>query len=353
MAIIDHADLDGAAADALIQLRPAAVVNAAPSTTGRYPNTGPSLLVEAGIPLLDNTGDAPFNLLREGDEVRLEDDTLFRGDDPICKGVRVTRGIQDERLREARAHLGEELHQFSLNTLEHIGRERDLVVAELPLPQLAVPLEGRPALVVVRGEGHRRDLAAVSHYVSEQRPVLIAVDGGADALLDAGLRPHIILGDMDSASDRALRSGAQLILHVYSDGRSSPGRERLAELNLSWVELAAPGTSEDAAMLLAYQAGASLIVAVGAHFSLVEFLDKRRAGMASTFLTRLRVGSILVDARGLSRLYRPGPAPGLVLGLLISACLPILVVILNSAGLQRWLGVLRMSIEVWLRRQGL
>lgn len=353
MAVIDHPDLDGAAAEALIAIQPCAVVNAALSTTGRYPNSGPTLLIEAGIPLLDGCGEAPFELLHEGDLVRLAGDQLLRGGETICHGVLVTPEIQQRRLEQAREHLGDELERFSRNTLEFLATERETAVGDLALPTLSVRLRGRPSLVVVRGEGHRRDLAAVAPYIREQRPVLIAVDGGADALLDAHFRPHIIVGDMDSASDAALRCGAQLILHTYADGRPSAGRERLAALGLAWSEIAAPGTSEDLAMLLAYQAGASLIVAVGTHFSLVEFLDKRREGMASTFLTRLRVGGVLVDARGLSRLYRPGLTPGLIAGLIASALLPILIVILNSAGLQRWLGVMRMSIEIWLRRQGL
>jgi uncharacterized membrane-anchored protein len=133
--------------------------------------------------------------------------------------------------------------------------------------------------------------------------VLIGVDGGADALLDRGAVPDLIIGDFDSVSERALRCGAQLIVHGFTDGRA-PGAERLDELGLPYTVFSAPGTSEDVAMLLAYEKGAELMVAVGTHNSMVEFLDKGRAGMASTFLVRMKVGDALVDAKGVSRLYR-------------------------------------------------
>ncbi len=133
------------------------------------------------------------------------------------------------------------------------------------------------------------------------------MDGGADAIIEEGLKPDVILGDMDSAREQALRCGAELIVHAYPDGRA-PGAERLGELGLDHMVVPAAGTSEDVAMLLASEKGAELIVTVGAHFNLVEFLDKQRSGMSSTFLTRLRIGEMLVDAKGVSRLYNPGPS---------------------------------------------
>lgn len=353
IAVIDHADLDPTAAHALLERRPAAVVNAAPCCTGRYPNGGPALLLEAGVPVLDACGSDLLDRLREGQAAELRGDELWVDGERVGGGERLTRERLQLQLDAGRRNLGRELGAFSRNTLEHLERERDTAFADLELPPLVVALKGRPALVVVRGEGYKQDLQWVHPYIREQRPVLIAVDGGADALLEAGLKPHVIIGDMDSASEAALGCGAELVVHTYRDGRPSPGAARLSSLGLPAHTLSAPGTSEDVAMLLAYQAGASLIVAVGTHFSMVEFLDKRRAGMASTLLTRLRVGSILVDARGLGRLYRPGMSPALLAGVVISAVLPILVLVVNSSGVQRWLGLIGMSLEVWLRRQGL
>jgi uncharacterized membrane-anchored protein len=353
IAAIDHPDLDGAAAYALVEGGAVAVINAARSITGRYPNSGPRILLEAGIPLVDNCGPDLLTKLEEGAPADVRGGEVWI--DGVCAatGTVMTPERMAVDLETARENLRGELLAFSRNTLEYLALEKDLAVADIPMPAIGVSFRNRGVLVVVRGEGYKQDLRLVQPYIREQKPVLVAVDGGADALLEAGYRPHIIVGDMDSASDAALRCGAALVVHTYADGRTSPGLERLRGLKLEAVELSAPGTSEDVAMLIAAQGGASLIVAVGTHFSLVEFLDKRRLGMASTFLTRLKVGSILVDAKGLGRLYRPGLSPGMVLGVFLSALLPIGVIVANSPGVQRWLGLLGMSIEVWLRKHGL
>lgn len=353
VAVLSHADLDSAAAYALVEGQPAAVVNTEPFSTGRYPNHGPRILLDAGVPLFEALEPDLFSVLHDGVAIEIRGGELRVGDRAVAVCRMLTRADIEATHAAARANLGRELQRFSQNTLEYLAREADVALADLPVPPLGVRFRNRPALIVVRGEGYKQDLQWALPYIREQRPVLVAVDGGADALLEAGFRPDIILGDMDSATDAALRCGAELIVHAYTDGRTPPGAERLRQLGLSWVELPAPGTSEDVAMLLAYQEGASLLVAVGTHFSLIEFLDKRRAGMASTFLTRLRVGSILVDAKGVSRLYRPGASPALLAGVVISALIPILVVVANSAGLQRWLGLFGMGVEVWLRRHGL
>jgi uncharacterized membrane-anchored protein len=291
--------------------------------------------------------------VKEGQYVELRAAELWADGAPVALGTRLTPEMLDVQLEGARANLSTELEAFSRNTLEYLARESHLAVADIPMPPLSVSFQNRPVLVVVRGEGYKRDLEWVEPFIREQKPVLLAVDGGADALLEAGFKPHLIVGDMDSASEAALRCGAELVLHAYTDGRSSPGGERLKSLGLPALELPAFGTSEDVAMLMAYQGGATLIVAVGTHFSLIDFLDKRRAGMASTFLTRLKVGGILVDAKGLSRLYRPGIPPYLIIGIFTSAMLCVAAVVANSPTVQRWFGLLGMSIEVWLRRHGL
>lgn len=353
IAVIDHPDLDGPAAYALLERHPAAVVNAARSVTGRYPNSGPRILLEAGVPLLDACGPGLLSRIQEGVRAELRGGSLWVDGEQVATGTVLTPTDLEMQLEAARANLRTELLAFSENTLDYLAREKELAVGDIPMPALDVSFKNRPVLVVVRGEGYKQDLQWVRPFIREQKPVLMAVDGGADALLEFGYKPHLIVGDMDSASQPALRSGAQLVVHTYADGRPSPGLQRLQEMGLQPVELAAPGTSEDVAMLLAHQGGASLIVAVGTHFSMIEFLDKRRAGMASTFLTRLKVGSILVDAKGLGRLYRPGLSGAMVLGVFLSALVPIAVLVLNSPGVQRWLSILGMSVEVWLRKHGL
>jgi uncharacterized membrane-anchored protein len=353
IALIHHEDLDGAAARALAACRPAAVLNSAPFTSGRYANSGPGILLEAGIPLLELPDAAVWEQVAEGEPLQWRGETLYRAGEPVASGTRLTPDLLAERLAAAKQNLQRELQAFSENTLRYLAAEAAFATADLELPPLTTVLRGRHVLIVVRGEGCRDDLAAIRGYIRDARPVLIGVDGGADVLLEAGLRPDLILGDMDSATPAALRCGAELVVHEYWDGRPSPAWERLRALGLEAYPLRAPGTSEDVAMLLAYQAGAELLVAVGTHFSLVEFLDKRRAGMASTFLTRLKVGAILVDARGARRLYQPGPRITHLLLLIAAAATPILVLALHSPAVQRWLSVAQMAVGIWFRRLGL
>jgi uncharacterized membrane-anchored protein len=302
IAVINHQDLDRVAADGLVESGAAAVVNGAESISGRYPNGGPRRVVAAGIPLLDNVGADLLDRIREGDTLRIVGDEVWRGDELLAKGALLDLAAIEHAMEAARATIGGELERFAVNTLEYVQREASIAFEPLELPPLHTEFEGRHALVVVRGHDYKSDLAALRSYVREYRPVLIGVDGGADALMDIGVKPDVIIGDFDSVSERALRCGAELVHHVHPDGRA-PGREALLEWGVDYHEFVAEGTSEDVAMLLAYEAGAKLIVAVGTHATMVEFLDKGRRGMASTFLTRLRLGPMLVDAKGVSRLY--------------------------------------------------
>jgi uncharacterized membrane-anchored protein len=306
IAVIDHEDLDRLAAEGLTNRQVAAVVNAAPSSTGRYPNLGPLLLCSAGIPLIDGAGPAVMDVA-EGTNLVIEDGRIFRADNgdliQVARGTPLDLDSVEETLDATKATIGEQVVRFAENTMEYIKDERTLLSDALHLPEVTTELHDRHALIVVRGHHHKEDLVALRPYIREMRPVLVAVDGGADALIDMGLRPDMIIGDMDSVTTEALLAGAELVVHAYPGGRA-PGAERLEALGLDHVVYESAGTSEDIAMLLSYEKGAELIVAVGTHANLVEFLDKGRKGMASTFLTRLRVGPILVDAKGVSRLYR-------------------------------------------------
>jgi uncharacterized membrane-anchored protein len=303
VAVIDHLDLDRVSAEALVGCRPAAVLNAAASISGRYPNPGPEIILAAGLPLIDGLGDAVISGLEEGALVRIEGASVWLGDELLAEGV-----LQDEQsvklaMDDARAGLAIQLEAFAANTMEFLRKERDLLLDGVGVPEIRTRIDGRHALIVVRGYHYREDLATLRPYIREYRPVLIGVDGGADAIVEAGHRPDIIVGDMDSISDSSLTCGAEIVVHAYRDGRA-PGLQRVRALGIEPVVFPATGTSEDVAMLLADEKGAELVVAVGSHATLVEFLDKGRPGMASTFLTRLRVGGKLVDAKGVSRLYR-------------------------------------------------
>src|SRR3954471_18816708 len=302
VAVIDHLDIDRVSAEALVACQPAAVLNAARSTSGRYPNLGPEILVGAGIPLVDDLG-ADVMSLTEGHRLRVVDGSVYDGETLVAEGVTQTAETVAAAMEEARAGLSVQLESFAANTMDYLRRERDLLLDGVGVPDIRTHIDGRQVLIVVRGYHYKEDLVTLRPYIREYRPVLIGVDGGADAILDAGWRPDMIVGDMDSVSDTTLACGAELVVHAYRDGRA-PGLARVEQLDVKHVVFPATGTSEDVAMLLADDKGAELIVAVGTHATLVEFLDKGRSGMASTFLTRLRVGSKLVDAKGVSRLYR-------------------------------------------------
>jgi uncharacterized membrane-anchored protein len=317
--VIDHEDLDRVAAEGLVSRGVAAVVNASPSITGRYPNLGPLILMEAGIPLVDGVGPLIMRKVREGMPLRVEEDRVFADGHLAGVGIRQSLASVKEAMETASEGLEEQLDAFARNTLEYMQRERDLLFGGGGMPELDHDLDGRHVLVVVRGAGYREDLAALNAYIREVKPVLVGVDGGADALREAGYRADLVLGDMDSISEEALRSDAEVLLHAYPDGRA-PGRARLEALGIPYKEVRSSGMSEDVAYLLAHEKGADLIVSVGSHGNLREFLDKGRAGMSSTFLVRLRVGEILVDAKGVSRMYRSRVRTR-DLGLLIGAAL--------------------------------
>ncbi|MDT5026452.1 MAG: hypothetical protein QOE61_2878 [Micromonosporaceae bacterium] len=303
IALIDHIDLDRVAAETLVAAQVRAVVNAKPSISGRYPNLGPELLVQAGIPLLDAVGEDAFRYIRDGDEITVDGDAVVSGGVPVAHGMRQDAETVAAAMADARAGLPVQLEAFVANTMEYLQQDRELLLDGVGVPDIETRVSGRHCLIVVRGYDYKADLDVLGPYVREFKPVLIGVDGGADALVAAGYRPDLIVGDMDSVSDKVLRCGAEIVVHAYPDGRA-PGLERLNKLNLRAITFPAAATSEDLAMLLADEKGASLIVAVGTHATLVEFLDKGRSGMASAFLTRLKVGGKLVDAKGVSRLYR-------------------------------------------------
>jgi uncharacterized membrane-anchored protein len=331
IAVIDHRDIDRIAAEALVDAQPAAVLNAAESSSGRYPNEGPLLLLRAGIPIVDGLGPDIMSELSEADEVTIRDGEVLRAGEVVACGTPQDLSSIAAIHESSRERLPAELGRFVENTVEHIAANRDLLDDSIGMPQLGVDWTGRHVLIVVRGSDYKRDLDLLrrSAYLRENRPVLIAVDGGADALLEVGHTPDVIIGDMDSVSERALRCGAHLVVHAYRDGRA-PGAVRLEQLGLDHHLFPASGTSEDIAMLMAYELGAELIVAVGTHSSMVDFLDKGRSGMASTMLVRMKVGPILVDAKGVSRLYQGRVRKRDLLLLVLAAAFAMAVVVFIS-----------------------
>jgi len=347
IAVIDHVNIDWIAAEELIESGVAAVLNASSSSNGRYPNAGPLMLVRAGIRVVDAPGAGLFELLRDGDRIELDGGAVLVGGKEVLRGHVLEVEELEEQLQQERDRIDEALAEFAENTVAHVRQETDLLTGAIEFPPTEASFRDRHVLIVVRGEHHRRDLQALRAYIRDVRPAIVAVDGAADSVLDAGLEPDLILGDMDSASDRALACGAELVVHAYPDGRA-PGCERLAEAGLAHQVVPAAGTSEDVAMLMAYEKGADLIVSVGAHFNLVEFLDRKRGGMSSTFLTRLRIGERLVDAKGVSRLYHPSSAlaPAALFGLAFVILLTILVI--TSPVLNDFFELVWLKVRIWL-----
>lgn len=338
VAVIDHADIDRVAAETLVESGVVAVVNAAASVTGRYPNLGPLLIVNAGIALIDDVGPAVMADIADGAMVTIDGDKVLVGGTTVATGDRQDVESIEASLDVARQRVNRELEKFAENTLEYLRKEKHLLVDDLDLPDVPIDFRDRHVLVVVRGHDYKDDLSLLrrSGYLQEMRPLLVGVDGGADALLEMGRRPDLIIGDMDSVSERALRCGAVLVVHAYRDGRA-PGAERLDELGVPYHLLVATGTSEDVAMLLAEDKGAELIVAVGTHSSMVDFLDKGRAGMASTFLVRMKVGPILVDAKGVSRLYQHRVRKRDLTLLVLAAFIALVVIVLVSEPIRLFL----------------
>ncbi|WP_240917973.1 putative cytokinetic ring protein SteA [Phycicoccus sp. HDW14] len=346
VAVIDHEDIDRVSAEALVACRPVAVVNAASSISGRYPNLGPEIIVAAGIPLVDGAGPEVM-ALKDGMPLRLEDGLLHAEAGPVGHGRLLDADAVQEAMTLARAGLSAEIEAFAENTMDYLRKERELLFDGVGVPDIATELDGRHVLIVVRGYHYKEDLEILRPYIREFKPILIGVDGGADALIEARHTPDLIVGDMDSVSDSALRSGAEIVVHAYRDGRA-PGLERVRDLGVEPVVFPATGTSEDVAMLLADDKGATLIVAVGTHVTLVEFLDKGRSGMASTFLTRLRVGGKLVDAKGVSRLYRTRISSFSILLMLAVAIIALGAALWSTAGGRALLQVLAAKVDdVW------
>ncbi|MDX6653658.1 MAG: hypothetical protein QOH18_359 [Solirubrobacterales bacterium] len=348
IAVIDHVNVDRIAAEELIACGVAGVVNASPSSDGKYPNAGPLMLARAGIRLIDAPDAAVFDLLRDGQQLTLAGDgAVMVGEEEVFRGRVLDVSGLEHQLAAQRARIDEVLAEFAENTVEHVRQETDILTGAIDFPPSRISFRDRHVLIVVRGERHRRDLKALRAYIRNVRPLIVAVDGGADGVLEAGLKPDMILGDMDSASDVALACGAELVVHAYPDGRA-PGQQRLLEMGLDHKVVPAAGTSEDVAMLMAHEKGADLIVSVGAHFNLIEFLDRKRGGMSSTFLTRLRIGEKLVDAKGVSRLYRPSSTLMPMIFFVVAFLVLLTILIITSPALNDVFELFWLKVRIWL-----
>ena len=336
VAVIDHVDIDRVSADSLVAAKVGAVVNAAASISGRYPNLGPEILTSAGIPLVDGVGKDVFGALKEGAQVRVEGNTLYGPDGAaVAQGTEQTPDTVAAAMADARAGLSTQLEAFATNTMEYMKRERALLLDGVGVPDVQTRIEGRHVLVVARGYDHRDDLVSLRHYIREFRPVLVGEDGGADALVEAGYTPDLIVGDLSTVTDEVLRGGAEVVMRADPDGRAA-GLERVQDIGVDAVSFPSAGTSEDVALLLADAHGAELVVTVGTHATLLEFLDSGLQGTASTFLVRLKLGGRLVDAKSASRLHRSRISVWALLMLVFVTLVAVGVILALSADGRAW-----------------
>ncbi|MDQ0337713.1 putative membrane-anchored protein [Caldalkalibacillus uzonensis] len=305
-ALIEHKDIDEMAALALIDKNVKGVLNYAPSMSGDYPSLGTIRLIEHGVPVYDiDDPQRVKQVLRQGHTIHIDGRQLWlkepQGPSFLSSLTRYTDRDILLKLKLAQANLKDRLQKFVENTLTYALQELPEILQPVPIPKLKLNMRDRHVVVVTRGSGYMEDLMAIKDYIAEVQPVLIGVDGGADAILECGLKPHLIFGDMDSISHTALCSGAEIVVHAYKTGQA-PGLNVVHRLGISAHIFPCFGTSEDAAHLLADEAGARLIVSVGSHTHMLDFLEKGRQGMASTLLVRMKLGGKLVDAKGIHHL---------------------------------------------------
>jgi len=336
--IINHRDIDQIAAKTLIEKNIIAVINTDSSLTGRYLNKGPELLINAGITVIDILNkDILYNEINEGDYILIKDNKIYKNCNLISTGIKIDQNYIKKKMIRAKYNLNNELNDFIENTLLYARKEKELIL-DLKVPDINLDINKRQVLIVVRGAEYKDDLRVISSYVKDLKPIIIAVDGGADACLEFGYIPDIVIGDMDSISDNALKKVIKrdsiLIVHAYPDGRA-PGLKRLKKMNINPIIFPAPGTSEDIAMLLAYEKGAELITAVGTHSNMIDFLEKDRPGMGSTLLARMKIGNKLIDAKGVSKLYHVNLSNIYFIPLFLAFLLPVIITIFFSTPLKQ------------------
>ncbi|TQQ84649.1 hypothetical protein EXD82_05520 [Peptacetobacter hominis] len=347
IAVINHVDIDEVAANSLVEAKVKLVINAAPSISGRYPNKGPGILTENNILIIDRIGEDAFETFKEGETVTVEDGKVYRDGELIAQGDILTKEKVAQQIKAAYENLGEELDRFIDNTIEYAKKEKGFILGEVEIPKVKTDYKDRHVLIVVRGQDFKEDLAAMTSYIEEMKPVLVGVDGGADALMEFGYKPDVVVGDMDSVTDEALKAAKEIVVHAYTDGRA-PGLKRVNDLGLDAVVFPAPGTSEDIAMLIAYEYKAEIIVALGTHSNIIDFLEKGRKGMASTFLVRMKIGSKLIDAKGVNVLYRSKLKIKYIWALIATALFPVLILASLSPGMKQFMQIMQIKLRFML-----
>jgi uncharacterized membrane-anchored protein len=338
IAIIDHVDIDRASASALVEARVAAVVNVAPSVSGRYPNLGPGLLLAAGVPLVDNVDPEVFSTVNDGDIIRVTGGEIFLGDDRIATGSPQDQDSVASSLEASKVGMATQLEALRANAMEYSTREWALLVDGRGVPATMTSFEGRHVIVVQRAYDYRGDLRSLKTYMRENGPLFVGVGEGAEVLLEAGYQPDVIVTDAEAAdvSDATLRCGAEVVFCAASGDRTER-LDRLERLGIDAKLFVTSGTGEDAALVLAHTQRAKLIVLAGSPRSLVELMDTGRAGMASSLVTRASSGASVVHANVVAQLYANRVRTWLVLVLiLLGLCLVAAAIATTPIGQEWW-----------------
>ena len=344
IAVINHIDIDEVSANSLVEAKIKLVINASKSISGKYPNKGPAILAKNNILIIDNIGEELFEKLKEDDTLKIDGNKIYRDNDYLGCGELLKESNIEEKLKKAYENMSVELERFIDNTIEYAKKEKGLILGEVKIPMVTTQYKGRHVLIVVRGQDYKKDLQTIISYIEDMNPILVGVDGGADALMEFGYTPDVIVGDMDSVTDEALKKAKEIVVHAYPDGRA-PGMKRIVDLGLDAITFPAPGTSEDIAMLMAYEYGAELIVALGTHSNMIDFLEKGRKGMSSTFLVRLKIGPKLIDAKGVNLLYKSNLKLKYIWGLIITGLFPIIILILLYPSMNHLLKLFSLKLK--------
>ena len=348
IAVINHMDIDEVAANSLVEGKVKLVINAAQSISGKYPNKGPGILTDKNILIIDNVGQELFDELKEGQIIEVNNGQIYRDGQLLGEGSVLDKQRVSIKIQEAYDNMSVELDRFIDNTIEYAKKEKGFILGEVEIPKVKTKYKDRHVLVVVRGQDYKEDLSTIISYIEEVKPVLVGVDGGADALVEFGYVPAVIVGDMDSVSDETLKKAGEIVVHAYVDGRA-PGLKRVNDLGLDAIVFPAPGTSEDIAMLIAYEYKAELIVALGTHSNMIDFLEKGRKGMASTFLVRLKIGAKLIDAKGVNLLYRSKLKMKYIWALIATALFPILIIASFTPSVKQFMHLMQLKLKLLLQ----
>ena len=342
--VLDVLDLDRITADALVDAEIAAVVNASTSVSGRYPNLGPEVLVANGVTLIDETGPEVFKKIRDGAKVRLFNGGVYSGDRRLIRGTERTDQEIADLMQEAKTGLVAHLEAFAGNAIEFIRSESPLLIDGIGIPDIDVELRRRHVVVVADEDHAADDLKRLKPFIKEYQPVLIGVGTGAEVLRKAGYRPQLIVGDPSELSTEVLKSGAQVVLPADADGHA-PGLERIQDLGVGAMTFPAAGSATDLALLLADHHGAALLVTAGHSANIETFFDRaRQHSNPSTFLTRLRVGEKVVDAKAVATLYHNRISGGAIALLILTMLITVIVALWVS---RTDTMVLHWAVEYW------